>query len=336
MREALLYDPLPEGAVACRLCRHRCRIAPGHRGLCHVRENRNGRLYSLNYGMVVAEHADPVEKKPLYHFLPGTQTYSIATVGCNFTCRHCQNYSIAQDHPDPSGTVRGNYVPPEEIVRRAVSAGCRSLSFTYTEPTVFFEYALDTARLAVKAGLKNIFVTNGYITPEALDMIGPFLHGANIDLKGFSDEFYRRIVGGRLAEVLECIRDYRSRGVWIELTTLVIPGENDSEEQLDGAARFIAERLGVEVPWHISRFFPQYKMTDRVPTPVSLLARALEAGRRHGLRYVYTGNCDDGAEDTICPGCGHAVIERSGYRLRSRDLVAGACRSCGTPVDGVW
>lgn len=336
MREALLYDKRPEGVVSCSLCRHRCRIMPGARGICHVRENRGGVLVSLVYGMVVAEHVDPVEKKPLFHFQPGTRTYSIATVGCNFRCRHCQNYSIAQYDPDTVGRVAGDYVTPEEIVRRAVQSGCQSISYTYTEPTIFFEYALDIARLAHAAGLKNIFVTNGYITSEALDVVAPFIDAANIDLKGFDVNFYERVAGARLEGVLECIRDYHRRGIWVEITTLVIPGENDSDAQLGGAAAFIASQLGIDVPWHISRFFPQYQMADREPTPPDSLARAVAAGKRNKLRYLYVGNYAGGPENTDCPVCGATLIRRQGYDILANGIDNGVCRMCCSEIAGVW
>lgn len=336
MREALFYEKLPNDVVRCFLCRHRCRIAPGMHGMCRVRENRAGRLMSLVYGRVVAEHVDPVEKKPLFHVLPGTASYSIATVGCNFRCRHCQNHTIAQYEPGSAAEVPGQFTPPEQIVERALESGCRSISYTYTEPTVFCEYALDCARLASAAGLKNIFVTNGYITPQALDAVAPFLDAANIDLKGFTDDFYQRVVGARLAEVLECIRDYRRRGIWLEITTLVIPGENDSDEQLDGIARFIAEELGCDVPWHISRFFPQYHMTDRESTPPASLERAVDAGRRAGLHYLYVGNLAGGRENTDCPACTTTVVRRGGFQVLDNRLVGNACPQCGTELAGIF
>jgi pyruvate formate lyase activating enzyme len=336
MPEALLYEKLADDTVRCNLCRHRCRIAPGLRGICHVRENRAGVLETLVYGMLVAEHVDPIEKKPLFHFQPGSLTYSIATIGCNFRCRHCQNYRIAQVEPDSVGNVHGTFVPPEEVVRKAVQSGCRSISYTYTEPTVFFEYALDVARLATRAGLRNIFVTNGYATPEALDLLAPYLDAANIDLKGYSDEFYGRVTGGRLREVLDCIRDYRRRGIWLEITTLVIPGENDSPDQLEGIARFIASDLGTHVPWHISRFFPQYRMQDREITPAGTLNRAVQAGRMNGLQHLYTGNCADVFENTDCPACGTTLIRRRGFMIPDCSLDQGACRKCGVQIAGVW
>jgi pyruvate formate lyase activating enzyme len=306
------------------------------RGICRVRENRAGRLMSLVYGRVVAEHADPVEKKPLFHVLPGTTSYSIATVGCNFRCRHCQNHTIAQFDPGSATEIPGQSAPPEQIIEQALGNGCRSISYTYTEPTIFCEYALDCARPASAAGLKNIFVTNGYITTQALDAIAPFLDAANIDLKGFSDDFYRRVAGARLEEVLACIRDYRRRGIWIEITTLVIPGENDSDEQLNGIARFIADELGRDVPWHVSRFFPQYRMTDREATPHASLARAVEAGRRAGLHFIYVGNLNGGRENTECPACGATVIKRAGFQMVDNRLVGGVCPACGAELAGIF
>jgi pyruvate formate lyase activating enzyme len=336
MREALFYEKLPHDAVRCDLCRHHCRIAPGMRGICRVRENRAGRLMSLVYGRIVAEHVDPVEKKPLFHVLPGTTSYSIATVGCNFRCRHCQNHTIAQYEPGPAAEMPGQSVTPEQIIEQALGNGCRSISYTYTEPTIFCEYALDCARLASATGLKNIFVTNGYITTQALDAVAPFLDAANIDLKGFSDDFYRRVAGARLEEVLACIRDYRRRGIWIEITTLVIPGENDSDEHLNGIARFIADELGRDVPWHVSRFFPQYRMTDREATPQASLVRAVEAGRRAGLHFIYVGNLAGGRENTECPACNATIIRREAFQIVDNRLVGDVCPECGAQLAGIF
>ena len=335
VREALFFDRLDDASVRCSLCRHRCLIKPGRRGTCGVRENRSGCLVTLVYGNLVAENIDPVEKKPLFHFLPGSTTYSIATVGCNLHCLHCQNYSIAQV---PAGLkeLPGTFCSPDEVVRRAVAAGCRSVSFTYTEPTVFFEFALETARLAKAAGLKTIFVSNGYITSEALEMIAPLLDAANIDLKGFSEDFYRKVTGAQLAGVLECIQDYRRHGIWLELTTLVIPGLNDTDEELSGIARFIASSLGVDVPWHVSRFYPMHRMVDRSPTPASTLLRARALGHEAGLRHIYPGNVPGLAgEDTVCPGCGETLIRRRGFIVTENRITGGGCPSCGTPIAGV-
>jgi pyruvate formate lyase activating enzyme len=336
MHEALMYEKLPERVVVCSLCRHRCRILPGGRGICRVRENRDGVLMSLVYGIPVAEHVDPIEKKPLFHVLPGTLTYSIATVGCNFRCQHCQNHSIAQFNPGVDGYVGGQFVAPADVVEKALQSGCRSISYTYTEPTIFFEYVLDIARLAHAVGLKNLLVTNGYMTAEALELLAPYVDAANIDLKGFSAAFYERIVGARLSSVLECIKDFHRHGIWVEITSLIIPGENDDDEQLSGMAAFIATELGTQIPWHISRFFPQYLLTDRSPTPSDSLSRALEAGRRNKLRYLYIGNFDGGAENTLCPGCAAELITRHGYRVLRNRIVNGACGSCGSNIAGLW
>jgi pyruvate formate lyase activating enzyme len=335
MREALFYTKEDQGGVTCGLCRFRCTIHEGKRGICGVRENRGGVLYSLVYGKAVAEHVDPVEKKPLFHFLPGSRSYSVATVGCNFRCFHCQNYSISQ--PSREGAVPGGQLMPGEIVARAQASGCRSISYTYTEPTVFFEYAYDTAVLAHRAGIRNIFVTNGYITTEALSFIRPFLDAANVDLKGFSDRFYREIVGAELLGVLDCIRDYKRLGIWIELTTLIIPGLNDSDEELSAIARFIADEVGVETPWHVSRFHPTYRLTDRPATPVSTLRRARQIGVAAGLRYVYEGNVPgEGGENTYCPGCREPLITRYGFAIEESAVINGKCPECGHVLDGVW
>lgn len=336
MSTALLFEQLPDQTVHCRLCRHRCLIANGKRGICRIRENREGILISLVDDLIVAEQIDPIEKKPLFHLLPGSTSYSLAAVGCNFHCLHCQNANIAQYDDQGSGKLPGHRLPPAEAVRRALAGGCRSVAYTYTEPTVWFEYALATARLAAEKGLYNLFVTNGYITPEALQMIAPVLHAANIDLKGFSKDFYHHVCGAQLAEVLDCIRDYRRQGIWIELTTLVIPGENDDDHQLNGIARFIADELGPDTPWHVSRFFPCHRMQNHPPTPIDSLERALAAGERAGLRYVYEGNVAAGREQTHCPHCGALVVERNGYAINAINLRDGSCGSCGEAIAGIW
>jgi pyruvate formate lyase activating enzyme len=335
MREAMFYEKMAGNRVRCGLCRFRCLIADGRRGICAVRENRVGTLYTLVYGKAIAEHADPIEKKPLYHVMPGSRSYSVATVGCNFRCLHCQNYSISQPE---QGTLRitGIDLPPQEIVARALASGCRSIAYTYTEPTIFFEYAYDTAVLAREAGLRNIFVTNGYITPEALAFIRPYLDAANIDLKGFSERFYREVVHAMLQEVLDSIVEYRRQGIWIELTTLVIPGWNDSDAELLGIASFIANKVGKETPWHVSAFHPTYKMTNRPRTPPHTLARAREIGLEAGLRYVYEGNVPgEGGENTCCPSCGEMLIERHGFYLQQNRIEMGKCTTCAAVIDGI-
>lgn len=336
MKEALFYQRVDGDRVRCGLCRFRCLIAPGGRGRCRVRENRGGVLYSLVYGNLVAEHVDPVEKKPLFHLLPGSRSYSVATVGCNFRCLHCQNYTIAQ--PEEGMVERsGSFVAPQAVVDRGVAAGCSSIAYTYTEPTICFEYACETAKLAKDAGLKNIFVTNGYMSAEPLAAIAPYLDAANIDLKGFSEAFYRDVVGAALEEVLDCIRDYKRHGIWLELTTLVIPNRNDAAEELRGIARFIATELGVDTPWHVSQFYPTHRLNDQPRTPLATLREARRTGQEAGLRYVYEGNVPgEGGESSYCPGCGSLVIRRRGYLVQENLLNDGNCPGCGARIEGVW
>ena len=334
MKEAVLYEKLPGGKVQCALCNHRCLISGGQRGICGVRENRDGVLYSLVYRRLMSQNVDPIEKKPFFHFAPGSRSFSIAAVGCNFHCDFCQNYEISQ-MPRDRKQIRGEDIGPEEIVAWAREAGCRTIAYTYTEPTIYFEYALDIARLASAAGLKNIFVTNGYMTEEALRTFHPHLHGANVDLKAFRDEFYKKRCGGRLEGVLHSLRAMKALGVWVEITTLIIPGLNDSEEELRSMVTFIAS-LGGETPWHISRFHPMYKMLDRSPTSVQTLTRARKIGLEGGLRYVYTGNVPgDEGEDTYCHRCGKLLVDRLGFQIRKYQIVETRCYNCGTTVDGV-
>jgi pyruvate formate lyase activating enzyme len=334
MHAAMFTTLEGDGQVRCGLCRFRCLIDEGTRGLCGVRENREGTLYSLVYGKLCAEHVDPIEKKPLFHVMPGSTSYSIATVGCNFHCLHCQNSSISQVPKDTP--IRGDAILPQEIVRRAKDCQCRSISYTYTEPTIFYEFAYDTARLAQEAGLRNIFVTNGYISKEPLLMIAPYLDAANIDLKGFSKEFYRDIVHARLSEVLDSIIEYRKLGIWIEITTLIIPGLNDSEAELQGIATFINTNLGHDTPWHVTQFHPTYKLSARPWTPVDTLRRARDIGRAAGLRYVYVGNVPgEGGENTWCPVCNALLIERNGFVINSNRIQHGVCPNCGTSIPGI-
>ena len=335
MKEAMFYEKQSDGKVLCGLCRFRCLIGDGSRGICAVRENRGGTLYTLVYGRAVAENVDPVEKKPLFHVLPGSRTYSIATSGCNFRCLHCQNYSISQP-VDGGMRITGTSLLPEEIVAKALAAGCQSISYTYTEPTIFYEYAYDTAVLAHAAGLRNIFVTNGYITPEALRHIRPFLDAANIDLKGYSERFYREVVHAMLKEVLDSILEYKRQGIWIELTTLIIPGWNDDDAELKALARFIAEEVGPETPWHVSGFYPTYKLTDRPPTPHATLTKARQIGLDAGLRYVYEGNVPGGdGENTSCPSCHDLLVRRRGFSIAENRIREGKCPHCAAVIDGV-
>jgi len=333
--EARLYQKLEDERVQCNLCAHRCKISPGKLGICRVRENRNGTLYTLVYGKVISQAADPVEKKPLFHFYPGTTAFSIATVGCNFQCQFCQNWEISQ-MPREEGRILGGNVPPEIIVRNAKRYGSRSIAYTYTEPTIFFEYAYDIAVLAHQEGIANIYVTNGYMTPEMLEAFHPYLDAANVDLKAGKDEFYRKYCGARLQPVLDSLKKMKSMGIWVEVTTLIIPGLNDSEEELRFIADFIAKELGPETPWHVSRFHPHYKMLDRPPTPVATLHKAREIGLKAGLRYVYEGNVPGSeGENTYCYNCGRLLIRRFGFSILEYRITDGRCYQCGAPIDGV-
>jgi len=311
MKEAMLYKTLPEKKVSCFLCNHRCDIVDLKFGTCGVRQNREGKLYTHVYGEVIAAHVDPIEKKPLYHFLPGTTSFSIATIGCNFRCPFCQNWQISQ-----------------------ASYGCQSISYTYTEPTIFFEYAYDTAKLAKKEGLANIFVTNGFMTPEALETINPFLDACNVDLKSFREEFYKKICKAHLQPVLDSIRLMKKLGIWVEVTTLVVPGENDGEEELRSIARFIAE-TDPDIPWHISRFHPNYEYTDTRATPIETLRKACSIGKKEGLRYIYVGNVLGESEDTLCPSCGKTLVRRSGFSISDYKIKNSSCAFCGNHVAGV-
>jgi len=290
MKEALLYEKLGNGKVKCGLCNHRCVIDDKKRGICGVRENKGGKLYSLVYGKIIAEHIDPIEKKPLYHFMPGSFSLSIATIGCNFRCLHCQNADISQLSKQTTIAEFGEDKTSEEIVQDALESNCPSISYTYTEPTIFLEFALDCMKLAKEKGLKNIWVSNGYMTKEALDLISPYLDAINVDLKAFTEDFYQRVCGARLQPVLDNLIDIKKRGIHLEITTLIIPGKNDSEKELKQIAEFIKKELGADTSWHVSRFFPYHKMPDVSPTPVEKVYRAVEIGKEAGLRYVYPGN----------------------------------------------
>ncbi|MEA3489148.1 MAG: AmmeMemoRadiSam system radical SAM enzyme [Candidatus Omnitrophota bacterium] len=334
-KEAMLWEKLEGDAVHCFLCSHHCKIDKDAFGFCGMRKNLGGQLYTYAYGRVIASHVDPIEKKPLYHFLPGSYAYSIATIGCNFRCPFCQNWTISQASVK-NKDIEGHELKPEEVVEEALRNNCGSISYTYTEPTIFFEYAYDTAKIAKEKGLRNTFITNGYMTEAAIKEISPYLDAANIDLKYFDDDLYRKICRGRLQPVLDSIRNMKKEGIWLEVTTLIVPGQNDSDEQLRGIASFLAG-TGKEIPWHISRFHPDYKYTDSYPTPVKTMERAMEIGREEGLKYIYLGNVYTEGE-TFCPGCGKALIERGGFTANILEDFTedGKCRSCGTVIDGVW
>lgn len=336
MKEAMFYHPVgEERRVKCALCRHECAINAGKRGICQVRENIEGKLYSLTYRKAISRAVDPIEKKPLFHFHPGTISLSVATVGCNFRCLHCQNYSISQMVRD-MGEIPGDDVSPEGIVALAKRKGCDGISYTYTEPTMFYEYAYDIAKIANGDGLSNVFVTNGYIGEGALREIAPFLDAANIDLKSFSDDFYQKICGARLDPVLDSIRLHKELDIWIEITTLFIPGHNDSEDEMKRIAGFIAS-VDDGIPWHVTRFHPTYKLNDVRATPVSTLRRASEIGKDAGLKYVYEGNVPgEERENTHCPSCGKLLIKRFGFEILKNRIKNGKCPDCESEIDGVF
>ncbi len=329
VQEAMFYKRLENNKVQCLLCSHYCKILPGKRGICRVREDQEGVLYTLNYRKLIAANIDPIEKKPLFHFYPGSKSYSVAAMGCNFRCLHCQNWSISQPERD---IIEGQVVSPERIVQNALDSDCLSISYTYTEPTIFYETALEIARLARNKGLKNIFVTNGYISPDALNHIAPYLDAANIDLKAMSDTFYRKVCGARLEPVLDRIKQYYELGIWVEITTLIIPGYNDEDDELGEIAQFIAD-IDKEIPWHISAFYPTYKLNDAPPTPVSTLQRAYKVGKDKGLHYVYEGNVGEG-ENTFCPSCGKTIINRK-YFSTNNKIKNGKCPFCGEEIRGI-
>ena len=335
MKEAYLYERLENDKVRCVLCSHNCLIKNGKKGLCGVRENRSGTLFSLVYGKVIANHCDPIEKKPLFHFLPGTHSYSIATVGCNFKCLFCQNADISQ-MPTDHDRIMGQDMSPDRIVDEALSTRSATISYTYTEPTIFYELAVDTARLAVSKGIKNVFVSNGYMTAQCLQDIFPDLHAANVDLKAFSGKFYKEQCGAKLGPVLNTLETMKKMGVWLEVTTLLIPGLNDSTEELNEIARFLAG-LDPNIPWHISRFHPTYHLTNIRSTPPDSIKRARDLGYEAGLKYVYTGNLPgDVGEKTFCHNCHELLIDRVGFNVIQNKIKDELCPKCGIKIPGVW
>jgi len=333
LKEALLYEKCVDRKVRCFLCSHHCTISEGNVGICQVRENKEGVLYTHAYGELIAQNIDPIEKKPLYHFLPGSSSYSIAALGCNFQCGFCQNWQISQLKEARGLGARSQFVAPEDLVRKAASSGSKSISYTYTEPTIFFEYAYDASRLAEDKGLANVFVTNGFMTEEMIRMAHPYLDAANIDLKSFNDEYYRRLCKGKRDPVLRSIELMKRLDIWVEVTTLVVPGENDSANEFEQIASFLA---GVDksIPWHISRFYPQYKMEHVDPTSMKTLSQAHTIGKQAGLRYVYLGNVGEG-NNTYCYSCNKLLIERRGFSIHKYHIKEGRCPDCHTPVDGV-
>ncbi|WP_027182770.1 AmmeMemoRadiSam system radical SAM enzyme [Desulfovibrio inopinatus] len=336
MHPARLWKKRDNLQVQCRLCAHFCRIDPGGRGKCGVRQNVDGELYTLVYDRAAAVNVDPVEKKPLYHFLPGTLTFSLGTMGCNLSCSFCQNYSLSQT-PKAGGAVSGHHVTPQVLVDAALRNNCQSISYTYSEPTIFYELMYDTAVLAKEQGLKNIIVSNGFQSPECLQSLGPYIDAANIDLKAFTPQFYEELCGAKLEPVKKNLKTIRELGWWLEVTTLLIPGKNDDEDEVREMAKFISNELGVETPWHLSRFHPDYNMRDREFTPQTSLVHAWEAGKEAGLHFVYVGNVPGNEHaHTLCPNCQARVIDRSGFQVNGTDLTEGKCTACGAPIAGVF
>jgi pyruvate formate lyase activating enzyme len=335
MKEARLYDKLDDLDVKCRLCRHGCKIKPDHKGLCAVRLNQNGTLYTLVYDRIVSANIDPIEKKPLFHFAPGTKSFSIATVGCNFFCTFCQNYSISQ-MPRDKGKIAGEPHSPRDVVNSAMAGDCRSIAYTYTEPTIYYELARETMVEAHKENLLNVFVTNGFMTRDMLDDSKGLIDAANVDLKAFSESFYKKYCKARLDGVLDTLIYMKQLGIWLEVTTLLIPQLNDGWDEIRELARFIKTELGAETPWHVSRFFPNYKEQSLPPTDVEALRKVRQIGLDEGLYHVYTGNVPwDPGEKTYCPGCSMVLIDRVGYRISKYQIKDGACPKCGYRVEGV-
>ena len=332
MKRALYFVELKDKTVQCRLCPWNCVLKDGERGKCRARENQKGVLYSLVYGKPCAAHIDPIEKKPLYHFYPGSTALSLGTAGCNLRCKFCQNWSIAQAKPEDVPSIE---MPPEKVVEEAEKNKCKSIAYTYTEPTIFYEYALDTAKLARKKGIKNVMVTNGFINIEPLKELYQYIDSANVDLKGISDKFYKDLCGVPIEPVLEAIKEIKRMKVWLELTLLIIPGFNDSENDVKKQCSWIKENLGLDVPLHISRFFPDYMLTEIEPTPVSTLERAYKIAKDLGLNYVYIGNTVSWQGNTYCARCGNLLIKREGYSISANKIKKGKC-SCSQEIAGFF
>lgn len=334
LHPARFWEPSDGDSVRCHLCPHQCRIPDGGSGTCGARANRGGRLWSRVYGNVVALHVDPVEKKPLYHFLPGTAILSAGTTGCNLGCLFCQNWSLSR--ADSGAPPEVHVVSPQRLVEVAVASGCPSIAFTYNEPTIQAEYCIDVAAEARAAGVRTVMVTNGYIAGSAIGEVYRDIDAANVDLKAFDDDFYRRECKGSLAPVLAALEALVARGVWVEITTLVIPGLNDSPEEIRREAAWIRDHLGPGVPLHLTAFHPDYKMLDRPPTSPSRVRLCREAALSEGLHFVYEGNLETDARDTRCPSCAAPVVRRSWNSVRTMELRDGRCTACGNPVPGVW
>lgn len=335
VKEAMFYEKLPDKRVRCLLCPRECLIGDRERGWCGVRENRGGIYYTLAYANPCAVHVDPIEKKPFYHFLPGSLAFSISTAGCNLNCKYCQNWQISQRRPEQTDNV---YLPPAKVVEMAKKTGCRSIAYTYAEPTVFYEYMYDTSIASREGGLRNVVVTAAFIKREPVEKLCEVVEAIKVDLKSFREKFYREICRGDLKPVLEAIKAIKRRGVWLEIVVLVVPTLNDSPQEFHDLASWVMEELGPEVPLHFSRFYPMYQLKSLPPTPLSTLERAREEALKVGLRYVYLGNINPyhEANNTFCPNCGRMLIRRLRFYVVQNDVVSGKCKYCGWKIPGVW
>lgn len=332
MKEAYLYEKLNgDGDIKCNICARECIIALGKKGFCLSRENKDGKLYSIIYNWVSSENVDPIEKKPLYHFYPGSLVYSLGTLGCNFRCIHCQNWRISHAKLDQSLVIE---ITPEEAIEYAIASGSKGIAWTYNEPTIWFEYTYDTAKLAKKAGLYTVYVTNGYITLKALEYIAPYLDAFRVDIKAFNDRFYEEICSAKLQPVLESTKRARELGMHVEIVNLIIPEKNDSEEEIRALARWVYENLGQDTPIHFTRFTPMYKMSHHYPTPVKTLEKAVEIAKQEGLKYPYIGNVfGHKYENTYSPECGALLIQRRGFYLIYHDITSEKiCKRCGEKI----
>jgi pyruvate formate lyase activating enzyme len=333
-KAALFQQKIDQETVQCLLCPHQCLLKNNQAGICKVRKNIHGQLVSLNYEKIAAMHVDPIEKKPLYHFLPGSKSFSIAAVGCNLQCRFCQNHTLSV--VENSSHIYGEPVSPGQIIDKALECHARSVSYTYSEPTVFFEFMLETAILAKQAGLKNIMVSNGYINAEPIDKIAPYLDAANIDLKAYSDSFYRKVCGGQLQPVLKTISHLKEKNIWVEVTTLIIPDLNTNVTDIASLISFLV-KLDLNIPWHVSRFYPHYQLSQLPPTSEDIIFKIIDTALDMGLKYVYSGNiADDQYAHTYCPQCRQKIIERSGYQTKLQHFQLGICQKCQTPISGIW
>ena len=333
-KEALLYTQRDDLSVKCILCSHRCVIKPGSKGICSVRENVGGKLISRSYGNLIAQHADPIEKKPLFHFMPGSYAWSIAAPGCNFRCQWCQNWEISQ-LPSLKEQRQAIYVPSEQVVIDAIAHHCQSIAYTYTEPTIFFEFTVDVAQFAKENGLRNVYVTNGYMSKEMIELSSPWLDAANVDIKAFSEKTYKKYIGAHLQPVLDSCKIMKSKGIWLEITTLVIPGINDDLGEMRDLAKFIYQELGEYTPWHISRYFPSYHFENVPPTPIDTITTIENIGKETGLNYVYSGNLR-GEVITCCPNCKDVLMTRRGNALVKNTITRDSkCPKCGSSIAGI-